>query len=69
MMVVTSQGLVFYVSPTIKDYLGFHQVSHKAPVNLLKVDVVRPFPVESPSQVECRCLPIFTADSLNGAGA
>lgn len=53
MMVVTSQGLVFYVSPTIKDYLGFHQVSHKAPVNLVKVDVVRPFPVESPSQVGC----------------
>lgn len=30
-MVVTSEGLVFYVSPTVKDYLGFHQVSRKAP--------------------------------------
>lgn len=25
-IVVTSEGLVFYVSPTIKDFLGFHQV-------------------------------------------
>lgn len=25
-MVVTSEGLVFYVSPTIKNCLGFHQV-------------------------------------------
>lgn len=28
LMAVTEDGCVFYVSPTVQDYLGFHQVSH-----------------------------------------
>ena len=27
LMAVTEDGYVFYVSPTVQDYLGFHQVS------------------------------------------
>lgn len=27
-MVVTAEGYVFYTSPTIQDFLGFHQVEH-----------------------------------------
>nr|BAE02825.1 aryl hydrocarbon receptor 2 [Pagrus major] len=39
-IVVTSEGLVFYVSPTIKDYLGFHQsdVVHQSVFELIHTD-------------------------------
>ncbi|XP_011488315.2 aryl hydrocarbon receptor-like isoform X2 [Oryzias latipes] len=39
-MVVTSDGLVFYVSPTIKDYLGFNQsdVVHQSVFELIHTD-------------------------------
>uniref|UniRef100_A0A3B5KGS7 Aryl hydrocarbon receptor n=1 Tax=Takifugu rubripes TaxID=31033 RepID=A0A3B5KGS7_TAKRU len=39
-MVVTSEGSVFYVSPTIKDYLGFHQsdVVHQSVFELIHTD-------------------------------
>ncbi|XP_022595902.1 aryl hydrocarbon receptor-like isoform X1 [Seriola dumerili] len=39
-MVVTSEGLVFYTSPTIKDYLGFHQsdVVHQSVFELIHTD-------------------------------
>ncbi|XP_047457639.1 aryl hydrocarbon receptor-like [Mugil cephalus] len=39
-MVVTSEGLVFYSSPTIKDYLGFHQsdVVHQSVFELIHTD-------------------------------
>ncbi|XP_053732533.1 aryl hydrocarbon receptor-like [Synchiropus splendidus] len=39
-MVVTSEGLVFYVSPTIKDYLGFQQsdVIHQSVLELIHTD-------------------------------
>lgn len=39
-MVVTPEGLVFYVSPTIKDYLGFHQsdVVHQSVFELIHTD-------------------------------
>uniref|UniRef100_H3DDY4 Aryl hydrocarbon receptor n=1 Tax=Tetraodon nigroviridis TaxID=99883 RepID=H3DDY4_TETNG len=39
-MVVTSEGLVFYVSPTVKDYLGFHQsdVVHQSVFELIHTD-------------------------------
>ncbi|KAM3607464.1 uncharacterized protein V6R79_008200 [Siganus canaliculatus] len=39
-IVVTSEGLVFYVSPTIKDYLGFHQsdVVHQSVFDLIHTD-------------------------------
>ncbi|XP_018516207.1 aryl hydrocarbon receptor isoform X1 [Lates calcarifer] len=39
-MVVTSEGLVFYSSPTIKDYLGFHQsdVVHQSVFDLIHTD-------------------------------
>ncbi|KAM7380151.1 hypothetical protein PAMP_003464 [Pampus punctatissimus] len=39
-MVVTSEGLMFYVSPTIKDYLGFQQsdVVHQSVFELIHTD-------------------------------
>nr|XP_040056792.1 aryl hydrocarbon receptor-like [Gasterosteus aculeatus aculeatus] len=39
-MVVTSDGLVFYVSSTVKDYLGFHQsdVVHQSVFELIHTD-------------------------------
>ncbi|KAI3355669.1 hypothetical protein L3Q82_004261 [Scortum barcoo] len=39
-MVVTSEGTVFYTSPTIKDYLGFHQsdVVHQSVFDLIHTD-------------------------------
>ncbi|XP_042350998.1 aryl hydrocarbon receptor 2 isoform X2 [Plectropomus leopardus] len=39
-IVVTAEGLVFYVSPTIKDYLGFHQsdVVHQSVLELIHTD-------------------------------
>uniref|UniRef100_A0A8C4GL08 Aryl hydrocarbon receptor n=1 Tax=Dicentrarchus labrax TaxID=13489 RepID=A0A8C4GL08_DICLA len=39
-IVVTSEGSVFYVSPTIKDYLGFHQsdVVHQSVFELIHTD-------------------------------
>ncbi|XP_068184808.1 aryl hydrocarbon receptor-like [Antennarius striatus] len=39
-MVVTSEGLVFYVSPTIKDYLGFQEsdVVHQSVFELIHTD-------------------------------
>ncbi|XP_040912539.1 aryl hydrocarbon receptor-like isoform X2 [Toxotes jaculatrix] len=39
-MVVTSEGLVFYASPTVKDYLGFHQsdVVHQSVFELIHTD-------------------------------
>ncbi|XP_059198586.1 aryl hydrocarbon receptor-like isoform X2 [Centropristis striata] len=39
-IVVTSDGSVFYVSPTIKDYLGFHQsdVVHQSVFELIHTD-------------------------------
>ncbi|XP_071338387.1 aryl hydrocarbon receptor-like isoform X2 [Trachinotus anak] len=39
-MVVTSEGYVFYASPTIKDYLGFHQsdVVHQSVFELIHTD-------------------------------
>ncbi|XP_024142172.1 aryl hydrocarbon receptor [Oryzias melastigma] len=39
-MVVTSEGLVFYVSPTVKDFLGFHQsdVVHQSVFELIHTD-------------------------------
>lgn len=39
-IVVTSEGLVFYVSATIKDYLGFHQsdVVHQSVFELIHTD-------------------------------
>ncbi|XP_041857504.1 aryl hydrocarbon receptor 2 [Melanotaenia boesemani] len=39
-MVVTSEGLVFYASPTVKDYLGFHQsdVVHQSVFDLIHTD-------------------------------
>ncbi|XP_038157311.1 aryl hydrocarbon receptor-like isoform X1 [Cyprinodon tularosa] len=38
--VVTSEGMVFYVSPTIKEYLGFHQsdVVHQSVFELIHTD-------------------------------
>uniref|UniRef100_A0A3Q1KEX1 Aryl hydrocarbon receptor n=1 Tax=Anabas testudineus TaxID=64144 RepID=A0A3Q1KEX1_ANATE len=39
-IVVTSEGLMFYASPTIKDYLGFHQsdVVHQSVFELIHTD-------------------------------
>ncbi|XP_037542668.1 aryl hydrocarbon receptor [Nematolebias whitei] len=39
-LVVTSEGLVFYVSPTVQDYLGFHQsdVIHQSVLELIHTD-------------------------------
>nr|XP_019965821.1 PREDICTED: aryl hydrocarbon receptor-like [Paralichthys olivaceus] len=39
-IVVTSEGLVFYTSPTIKEYLGFHQsdVVHQSVFDLIHTD-------------------------------
>ncbi|XP_070831825.1 aryl hydrocarbon receptor-like isoform X2 [Chaetodon trifascialis] len=39
-IVVTSEGTVFYVSPTIEDYLGFHQsdVIHQSVFDLIHTD-------------------------------
>ncbi|XP_062258903.1 aryl hydrocarbon receptor-like [Platichthys flesus] len=39
-IVVTSEGLVFYASPTIKEYLGFHQsdVVHQSVFDLIHTD-------------------------------
>ncbi|XP_041805978.1 aryl hydrocarbon receptor-like isoform X2 [Chelmon rostratus] len=39
-IVVTSEGTVFYVSPTIEDYLGFHQsdVVHQSVFDLIHTD-------------------------------
>ncbi|KAM3862365.1 uncharacterized protein ACN63O_014133 [Diretmus argenteus] len=39
-MVITAEGLVFYASPTVQDYLGFHQldVIHQSVLDLIHTD-------------------------------